>query len=328
MIMKKEAFETAEKCLDFIDKSVSSFHAVANVEKCLAEAGFTELRENKSWELKRGKGYFVKRNDSSLIAFKLPEQEAEGFHITASHSDSPAFKVKTKAEIPVEDHYVKLNVEPYGGMIYASWLDRCLSVAGRVICRGENGLESRTVSIDEDLLIIPNLAIHMDREMNKALSYNPQVDLQPLMSAWEEEEEGSILMEKVASCAGVCEEAILGSDLFLYVREKGKLAGISGELMISPRLDDLECVFASMEAFLAAEPEKTIPVLAVFDNEEVGSHTKQGAGSTFLADVLSRAGEALGKTGSAYLQMLAGSFMISADNAHGVHPNHPEKADT
>lgn len=344
--MKKESLDRAKKCLAFIDESVSCFHAVENVEKRLKDAGFIHLKESENWELKAEGSYYVKRNDSSLIALKTPSGEAKGFHITASHSDSPTFKLKAKAEVPFEDSYTKLNVEPYGGMIYATWPDRCLSVAGRVIYREENEFKSRNVNVDEDLLVIPNLAIHMDREMNKNLSYNPQVDLQPLLSAWAEEraegaeaekeipaEEGgrekprSILMEKIASGAGIAEEKILGSDLFLYVREKGKLAGAQKELMVSPRLDDLECVFASVEAFLESSPREMISVCTIFDNEEVGSHTRQGAASTFLSDVLSRIGEAFGKTRGGYLQMLAGSFMISADNAHGMHPGHPEKAD-
>lgn len=338
--MRKESLATAKKCLKFTDESVSCFHAVKNVEDRLKENGFIRLKENKSWELKPGKSYYVKRNDSSLIAFRIPKGEPKGFHIAASHSDSPTFKLKAKSGVNVENHYVKLNVEPYGGMIYATWLDRCLSVAGRVIYRRDDKLKSRTVNIDEDLLVIPNLAIHMDREMNKNLSYNPQIDLQPLLGAWQEDaQEGEalektkdkktdILMEKLACAAGIEKEEILGSDLFLYVRDKGKLAGARKELMISPRLDDLVCVFASVEAILAAEPKDMISVCAVFDNEEVGSCTKQGAASTFLENVLSRIGEAMGKTGGAYLQLLAESFMISADNAHGVHPNHPEKADS
>lgn len=330
--MRKESLATATKCLKFTDESVSCFHAVKNVEDRLKENGFIRLKENKSWELKPGKSYYVKRNDSSLIAFRIPKGEIKGFHIAASHSDSPAFKLKAKSEVNVENHYVKLNVEPYGGMIYATWLDRCLSVAGRVICRRDDKLKSRTVNIDEDLLVMPNLAIHMDREMNKNLSYNPQIDLQPLLGAWQEEDakesETDILMEKLACAAGIEKEEILGSDLFLYVRDKGKLAGAQKELMIAPRLDDLVCVFASMEAILATEPKDMVSVCAVFDNEEVGSCTKQGAASTFLENALSRIGEAMGKTGGAYLQLLAESFMISADNAHGVHPNHPEKADS
>lgn len=330
--MRKESLATAKKCLKFTDESVSCFHAVKNVEDRLKENGFIRLKENKSWELKPGKSYYVKRNDSSLIAFRIPKGEIKGFHIAASHSDSPTFKLKAKSEVNVENHYVKLNVEPYGGMIYATWLDRCLSVAGRVIYRRDDKLKSRTVNIDEDLLVIPNLAIHMDREMNKNLSYNPQIDLQPLLGAWQEEDakesETDILMEKLACAAGIEKEEILGSDLFLYVRDKGKLAGAQKELMIAPRLDDLVCVFASMEAILASEPKDMVSVCAVFDNEEVGSCTKQGAASTFLENALSRIGEAMGKTGGAYLQLLAESFMISADNAHGVHPNHPEKADS
>lgn len=328
--MEKSYLKEAEECLKFIDESVSCFHAVENVKKKLREKGFKELKENEKWCLEPENNYFVTRNDSSLIAFKIPKKHIRGFHITASHSDSPSFKVKPGGEISVEDSYQKLNVEPYGGMIYAAWFDRCLSVAGRVVYAENDKLVSRTVNVDEELLVIPNVAIHMNREMNKNLSYNPQIDLQPLLSAWQDEEENdksSILMKKIALSAGLREEDILGTDLFLYVREKGKLAGAEKGLMISPRLDDLECVFASLTGFLRAEPEEYISVCAVFDNEEVGSHTRQGAASTFLKDVLLRAGEALGKTGSEYLRLLSDSFMISADNAHGVHPNHPEKAD-
>ncbi len=347
--MKKENLTTAKGCLAFIDKSVTAFHAVENVEKRLEEEGFQELKENSSWEILPGKSYFVKRNGSSLISFRMPSGNGKGFHIVASHSDSPCFKLKAGEETFVENRYVKLNVEPYGGMIYASWFDRSLSVAGRVICRDGDKLVSKTVNIDEDLLVIPNVAIHLNREMNKELTYNPQIDLQPLLSVCPLEEEAcaeengekeegagdakekakksNVLMQKIASSAGVKEEDILGKDLFLYVRDRGKLSGAEGELMLSPRLDDLECVYGSMEGFLAVEPKEFISVCAVFDNEEVGSHTRQGAASTFLRDTLERIGEALGKSGSGYRQMLAESFMISADNAHGMHPNHPEKSD-
>lgn len=330
----------AEECLAFIKKSVTAFHAVENIEKELLKNNFTELKESGTWKTEIGKGYYVKRNDSSLIAFKLPAKKAKGFHIMASHSDSPSFKLKAEAEIAVENSYIKLNVEPYGGMIHATWLDRCLSVAGRIVYREGGELISKNVNIDEDLLVIPNMAIHMNREMNKNLSYNPQTDLQPLFSAGritnEKEQENageegkpksSVLMKKVADYAQVDAERILGRDLFLYVREKGKLAGAEKELMISPRLDDLECVFASLKGFLKAQPEDYISVCAVFDNEEVGSLTRQGAASTFLKDTLERVSEALGLQGSEYCKLLSESFMISADNAHGVHPNHPEKAD-
>lgn len=332
--MEKRILRQTKACLRFIDESVSCFHVIENAKKMLKENGFCELREREEWKLDPGKGYFVTRNDSSLLAFFLPKEEAKGFHIVASHSDSPCFKVKTQAQISVEGRYLKVNAEPYGGMIYATWLDRCLSAAGRVVFEEDGELKSKTVNIDEDLLVIPNVAIHMNREMNKNLSYNPQVDLMPLLSVESGEnqkescqKQGDVLLQKAAGAAGIREEQILGQDLFLYVREKGKLAGAEKELMVSPRLDDLMCVYASLKAFLTAKPEAYISVCAVLDSEEVGSHTRQGAASTFLKDTMERIGEAVGKMGSAYLRLLADSFMISADNAHALHPNHPEKAD-
>ncbi len=320
-------FEVAKKCLAFIDESVSCFHAVQNMEERLSEAGFEALDEKKDFQIKKGAAYFVKRNDSSIIGLRIPKGEIKGFRIVASHSDSPSFKVKAESEMTVEDSYRKLNVEPYGGMIHASWLDRCLSVAGRIVYQDDCELKSKTVNIAEDLLVIPNVAIHMNREMNKNLTYNPQVDLQPLICG-ENSENSSILEEKLSVYAQMPAEDILGKDLFLYVREKGKLAGAGQELMIAPRLDDLQCVFASMEGLLQTKPRDYISVCAVFDNEEVGSHTRQGAASTFLQDTLKRVAKALSIEESDYLKLLADSFMISADNAHAVHPNHPEKADS
>ncbi len=324
--MSKNTFSAAEECLQFINKSVSCYHVVENAEKLLKEQGFEELKEQEDFFVSKGKGYYVKRNDSSVIAFKIPKGEAKGFHIIASHSDSPTFKIKAEAEQSMEGGYVKLNVEPYGGMIHATWLDRCLSVAGRIAYMEEGTLKTKTVNVDEDLLVIPNVAIHMNREMNKSLTYNPQVDLQPLLCA-QKNEDNNVLLKKIAFYAKVKEEDILGKDLFLYVREAGKLAGADRKLMIAPRLDDQECVFASLKGLLVSEPKEHISICAVFDNEEVGSRTRQGASSTFLKDILERMGEALEIPKSNYLKMLSESFMISADNAHGVHPNHPEKAD-
>ncbi len=324
MSTEKLNFEWAEKCLSFINESVSCYHAVENVEKQLAERGFVCLDEKDAWKLTPGGSYYVKRGGSSLAAFKIPNSDIKGFHMTASHSDSPCFKIKTNPEMTLEDKYLKLNVEGYGGMIQYTWFDRCLSVAGRVVCDGDDGLQSVNVNIDEDLLVIPNLAIHMNRSINKGVELNIQTDLLPLMGGTKVKGK---LKEKLAHLAGVREEEILGSDLFLYVREKGKLAGAEKELMISPRLDDLECVFASAQAMIAAEPKDYCNVCVVFNHEEVGNHTREGAASTFLRDTLERIGESLGKTGSEYLRLLADSFMISVDNAHALHPNHPEKAD-
>ena len=321
----KEYTECAREMLEFIDKSPTCFQAVKNIGDMLSAAGLAELREADEWKLERGKGYFVTRNESSVIAFRIPEQ-LSGFHIAAAHSDSPSFKVKESPESTVEEHYVRLNTEKYGGMILSTWLDRALSVAGRIAVNGEKGIETRLVNVDKDLLVIPNVAIHMNRDMNNGVAYNPQVDMLPLFADCSGGEKRS-LMSCVAEAAGVNEEVIMGHDLFLYTREKGRLLGESGEFVLAPRLDDLQCAFSVTKAFAESVPEQYVNVCAVFDNEEVGSGTKQGADSTFLEDVLWRICEALGLSRSEYLRMLAGSFLISADNAHAVHPNHPEKAD-
>ncbi len=321
----KEYTECAREMLEFIDKSPTCFQAVKNIGDMLSAAGLAELREADEWKLERGKGYFVTRNESSVIAFRIPEQ-LSGFHIAAAHSDSPSFKVKESPESTVEEHYVRLNTEKYGGMILSTWLDRALSVAGRIAVNGEKGIETRLVNVDKDLLVIPNVAIHMNRDMNNGVAYNPQVDMLPLFADCSGGEKRS-LMSCVAEAAGGNEEDIMGHDLFLYTREKGRLLGESGEFVLAPRLDDLQCAFSVTKAFAESVPEQYVNVCAVFDNEEVGSGTKQGADSTFLEDVLWRICEALGLSRSEYLRMLAGSFLISADNAHAVHPNHPEKAD-
>ncbi len=323
----KEYMKCAREVLDFIEKSPSCFHAVANVKEMLQEQGFTEVKEAQKWELVPGEGYYVTRNDSALIAFRLPERPARGFHMTAAHSDSPTFKIKELPEMTVEEHYVKLNTEKYGGMILSTWLDRALSVAGRVVVREGRELVTKLVNVDKDLLVIPNVAIHMNREMNQGVAYNPQCDMLPLFADCSEGKKKNAFMKRIAKAAGVKAEDILSHDLFLYPREKGRVLGENGEFLLSPRLDDLQCVFAESRAFCESRPEEYINVCAVFDNEEVGSGTKQGADSTFLEDTLYRIAEGLGLDKGDYLRMIAESFLISADNAHAVHPNHPEKAD-
>lgn len=323
--------------LAFINASPTCFHAVDNIRKMLEEQGFEERRETEDWTLEAGRGYYVIRNDSSVIAFRIPlnseaaigegTPDISGFHIVASHGDSPSFKVKEAPETDTEGHYVRLNTEKYGGMILSTWLDRALSVAGRLAVRGKNGTVTKLVNADKDLLVIPNVAIHMNHDMNKGVEYNPQVDLLPLYADCSDGKKKNVLMKRVAKAAEVKAEEILAYDLILYVREKGRLFGEDNEFVLSPRLDDLQCVYSSVKAFLAAEPSSYVNVCAVFDNEEVGSGTRQGADSTFLEDVLWRIGESLKLTRSDYLRLVAGSFLISADNAHAVHPNHPEKAD-
>lgn len=337
--------EEIDKMFQFIEKSPSCYQAVENVQRELEGAGYTELAENQKWKLAPGGKYYVSRNGSSLIAFAIPRGETKGFHMIASHSDSPCFKIKENPEMTVENQYVKLNVEKYGGMILSTWLDRPLSVAGRVAAaaktdgngqagkgkEGNNRKESypvlprtKNVAIEKDLFIIPNVAIHMNRDMNKGVEYNVQTDMLPLYGG---ADSGESFRRLIAHAAGVEEEEILGSDLFLYNREKGRIFGAKEEFICAPRLDDLECVFASLQAILRAVPEKYANVMIVFDNEEVGSTTRQGAASTFLQDTLKRICRALGMEERDYHRLLADSFMISADNAHAVHPNHPEKAD-
>lgn len=312
-----------KELLTFIDKSPTSFHAVWNMKEQLLAAGFQEIQEDQRWELCLGGDYFVTRNDSAIIAFSIPEEEHEGFRIVASHSDSPTFKIKENPEIKVEDHYVKLNVEGYGGMILSSWMDRPLSVAGRIIVKEKNEYVSRLVNIDRDLLMIPNLAIHMNRQINKGYAYNRQKDMLPVLGGIESKDSFFDMIKKAAGT----ESEILGHDLYLYNRQKGTVLGANQEFIASGRLDDLQCAFASMKGFLQGNKKKHISVFCVLDNEEVGSGTKQGAASTFLKDTLKRINSALKKDEEDYLVHLAKSFMISADNAHAVHPNHPEKTD-
>ena len=311
--------------LDFIDRSPTAFHATANICAELEKAGRTRLLEGEAWKLEPGRGYYVTRNMSSVIAFDMPKADVDSMRIIAAHSDSPTFKIKENAELSVRGKYTKLNVEKYGGMLFSTWFDRPLSVAGRIVVRTEKGIEARLVDIDKDILVIPNVAIHMNREINDGFKYNAQTDLMPLFG--DGEAKGGF-KKLVAEAAGVNEDDIIGNDLFLYPRIKGGVLGREDEYIISPRLDDLECAYSGLAAFLAAEkPESGVNMLCVFDNEEVGSGTKQGADSTFLNDVISRIFIACGKTSEDACRALAASFMLSADNAHAVHPNHPEKTD-
>ena len=317
-------YEITEQLLEFIRKSPVSFQATEEMEQRFRKAGYQKLSEKEYWNLKAGGKYVVTRNHSALIAFSIPEKNSMKFHIMASHSDSPAFKIKENPEMQVEHAYTKLNVEGYGGMLMAPWADRPLSVAGRVMVSGKNGPEERLVNIDRDLLMIPSLAIHMNREANKGVAYNPQKDMLPLMGCGSEKAD---LMKILAEKLKIKKEDILTHDLFLYNRMPGTIWGADREFVSSPRLDDLQCAFASMEGMLRGRKENCIAVHCVLDNEEVGSGTKQGAASTFLKDTLRRINDGLGRTYEEYLMTLADSFMISADNAHALHPNYTEKAD-
>ncbi len=311
--------------IDFLKSSPSAFHAIDNLTKILKDNGFEKLNESGKWNLKKGGKYYVTRNLSSVIAFSVPAGNADSIRICASHSDSPVFKIKENAEIEVRGKYVQLNTERYGGMIFSTWLDRPLSVAGRVLVKGEKGVETRLVNIDKDMLVIPNVAIHMNRSVNDGFKYNPQTDLAPLYG---DIRARGTFRKLISDAAGAEEKDVLGSDLFLYSRVDPSVWGENGEFVSAGRLDDLECAYATCMGFVEAKPENGMPVLAVFDNEEVGSTTKQGADSSFLTDVLKRAFYAMGLDEEAFMRAAASSMMLSCDNAHAMHPNHPEFSDS
>ena len=309
----------------FIEKSPTPFHVIDNMKQELAEQGYKQLLEREEWKLEQGGKYYVIRNGSAMVAFRVPKGTFGGFQIVASHSDAPCLKIKENPELWSEQAYVRLNVEKYGGMICSTWFDRPLSVAGRLLVKSEEGVTVKLVQIDKDLLMLPSLAIHMNRDINTGYDYHAQKDMLPLYGMGTKGEKERF-MDRIAREADVKEEDILGSDLYVYNRMPGSVWGSEDEFISIGKLDDLECVYSSMTSFLSAEEHDRIPVHCVYDNEEVGSSTRQGAASTFLADTLERIQEALGGSASDYRRLIAGSMMLSADNAHAVHPNYPEKA--
>lgn len=300
----------------FLDASHSTCHALAYLRNMLEEEGYVLLPEQAEWELVPGGKYYVQRGGTALTAFRIPEEPAPGFMMSASHCDRPCFQVKENFEL--NGAYLRLAVERYGGQILHTWLDRPLSIAGRVTVETEEGVESRLVDIDRDLLLIPSVAIHMNRQVNDGYQWNPAVDMLPLLGG--KDAAGKLMAELEQQAGG----RILGHDLYLYIRQKSSVWGMEQEFISSAALDDLECVWGCAQGFLKAAPSGAVPVLCVFDSEEVGSGSVQGAGSTLLADVLERICHGLGWN---LKRMLAQSFMVSADNAHALHPNHPELAD-
>lgn len=312
------------RLFEFLAAGVTPFHAAAHAAALLDAAGYTRLEEADYWNLLPGRGYYTTRNNSSVIAWRVPAHAIGGWRITASHSDSPCWRVKNTA-VPAAG-CVRLNVEGYGGMNMASWLDRPLSVAGRVLLRTDDGVRPALVNIDRDLVVIPSLAIHMDRALNDGHKYNAQADMQPLYGP-----EGCRPLDDVlADALGVDKARILDMDLNLYARQTPTAIGPEGEWFLAPRIDDLECAAATLFAFLDAAPDTDsacAPVWAMLDNEEVGSGTRQGAQSSFVRDVLDRIFDAVPHSAQGQARALANSFALSADNAHAVHPNFADKAD-
>ena len=305
-----------EELREFLDRSVSAYHATANLVEMLEKAGYTRLYEHEPWNLVRGGKYYMVRGGTTMLAFRVPKGTPKGFMISACHTDRPTFKVKGNGEL--KGTYTRLATEKYGGMLMSPWMDRPLSVAGRVVVETEDGVEAKLINIDRDLMLMPNVAIHMNRTVNDGYKWNPAVDTIPLLGGKDAAGKFWPLIEKEAG------GKLLGYDLYLYVRQKASIWGIDNEYISSPALDDLECAWGCTRGFLNAKESDSVPVLCAFDDEEVGSNSPQGAASTILEFTLERICDALGA--DIHL-MLAQSFMVSADNAHALHPNHPEYAD-
>ncbi len=316
--------ELTNELFEFIEKSPSVFHVIDSVESELLEEGFVKLDKAQEWDLEQGGKYYVTTNQTAVIAFELPLDEYDGFHIVASHSDFPTFKIKANPEVKFEKSYTTLSVERYGGPIMGAWFDRPLSIAGRVIFEKNGMIQEKNIDFGSDCISIVNLAIHMNREVNSGVSLSVAKDMLPIWAGAKNEKS---FMEEVARLAGVDADAILDMDLYLYNRMPGTIWGANEEFISSPKLDDLQCAFTSLKGFLNAQSQTKVKVLAIFDNEEVGSSSRQGGKSNFLESLLKRIAENQGRTEEGFNMDLANSFLLSADNAHAVHPNYSEKAD-
>ena len=302
--------------MDFLDASRSVYHTVAYISEILDQAGYTHLPEGDDWTLEDGGKYYITRNMSTVIAFRIPHGEPAGFLLSASHSDRPRFKIKENGEL--ESKYIRLSTERYGGMLMAPWLDRPLSVAGRVMVETPTGVKMKLVDIDKDLMIIPNVAIHMNRKINDGYAYNPATDTIPLLG---DRDVKGMFGRMIADQA---QGRILGHDLFLYLRQKSTVWGIEQEFISSQALDDLQCAWACLQGFLNASESGSVPMYCLFDSEEVGSRSVSGADSTMLTSTMNRIARYLDAN---LARMMSQSFLVSADNAHAIHPNHPELAD-
>lgn len=321
----------SQDLLQYLNDSPTAFHAVENAAKILRESGFRELKETEEWSLSKGGRYFVIKNQSCMIAFTVGDGNLaeQGFRIIGAHADSPCLKIKPGACTVTSDGYIKVNVEIYGGVILSTWFDRPLALAGRLIVREGEVLRERLIRIDRPVLMIPNLCIHFHRNVNDNCSYNKQTEMLPLLAMREEGmEKGDCLLDLIREETGIEKEDILDHELFLYEYQKGILTGAKEEFISASRIDDLAMVYSGLRALTeAGDKGSPYKMLAVFDNEEVGSTSAQGAGSGFLMHVLNRICKNLGLTEDAYFQAIANSTSVSADTAHAVHPNYSDKHD-
>jgi len=324
--------QQAQELIDFIHQSPSPYHVVNNIKDELLKAGYSELDLRNEWNIEKGGKYFTTKNGSSIFAFQIGtgELEEQGFNMIGAHSDAPSFKIKPNCEMTVENNYLKLNTEVYGGPIFSTWFDRPLSIAGRVSLRSNDPLnpESAYIKINRPLMVIPNLAIHLNREVNSGVNLNAQKDMLPLVAMINKEfEKENFLIKELAKELNVEADRILDFDVTLFEFEKGTIFGLNNEFISSPKLDDLAMAHAGLKALLQAKDTAKTKMLCIFDNEEVGSQTKQGAGSPVLRHLLQRIAFKLGKNTEQFHRALYHSFMISADMAHALHPNITEKHD-
>ena len=322
----------ALELIDFLYDSPSACHGVKATQKILDKNGFIEIKETDKWNLEAKGKYYVIKNDSALIAFEVGTGDIEetGLRLIGAHTDVPGFRIKPNPQMISEGKYVKLNTEVYGGPILHTWFDRPLSIAGKVSLKGSSPLkpETRLVNINKPLLIIPSLAIHMNREVNEGFKINKQVDTLPLLGLINDKlEKEDYLMNILAEELQVNKEDILNFELGLYEYEKGMLIGMNEELISSGRFDDLWMVYAGIKALVDSKENEATKVMICIDNEEIGSLTAEGANSTLLNNILERIALGLGKDREGYYRALANSIMISADLAHAVHPNLGDKHD-
>ncbi len=329
--MDKE-LKLATDLIDFIHASPSPFHVIRNVKAALLKKGFSDLNPKDKWNLKKGGKYFTTKNDSSLVAFIVGTEKIEenGFSIIAAHTDSPSIKIKPKPEIRVADSYLKLNTEIYGGAILNTWFDRPLSLAGRVNLRNDNLFfpETKFVNIKKPILTIPNLAIHLNRGINEGKAIKKQEEMLPIITLINNElDKENFLINYLAKELYTHPSKILDFELNLYDYSQGNINGLHDEFISSGKLDDLAMVHAGIDALLNSEASEKTKIMVCFDNEEVGSRTKQGAGSPMLRNILERLCIKLSKDKEAYYRALYNSFLISADMAHALHPNYTDKHD-
>ncbi|AGF59197.1 aspartyl aminopeptidase [Clostridium saccharoperbutylacetonicum] len=321
-----------QELIDFINKSKTAFQGAQEIKNILNNQGYSEIKEEDQWELKKGGKYYITKNNSAVIAFEIGtgEIEEDGFRLIGAHTDSPGFRIKPNPEMLVEGHYLKLNTEVYGGPILSTWFDRPLSIAGRVTLKGENPFAPKVslVDINKPVLIIPNLAIHMNRSVNEGYEYNKQKDVLPLFTIVEDKlEKDNYLLKLISESLKVDSEDILDFDLFLYEYAEGMTVGLNNEFISCGRLDDLWMVFAGLKALINSNPIKATKVLVALDNEEIGSLTQQGANSSILENILERISLGLKKEREEFRRAVSNSIMISADLAHAIHPNYTEKCD-